>query len=163
MRSLFILTFLANVALAAMSPFILPAKVAIHFGRGGYPDSWASSEFHALIFIALHVPLFLLFLYMPPLVLKLPSKIVSLPNKDYWLAENNRHLVKGMLSGLMFEYGFALFAFLLGVSILTIQANLSDPVRLNEGIFFVILTVFMLYTIYWCVKIFSAFKVPSQH
>jgi len=162
MRKPFIWAFLANVALTVLAIFILPGHVAIHFGIGGYPDSWASRGFFLLIFLALEVPLFLLFLYVPSLILKCPPKIVSLPNRDYWLAEENRHLAGAKLSGLMSEFGFVLFAFLLGMGLLTVYANLLDPVRLNERVFLALFIAFMVYTIYWCIKIFAAFKMPSK-
>jgi len=160
MRKLFITIFLANVALTILAPLVLPARVAIHFGIGGHPDSWASSGSFALIFLALEVPLFLLFLFVPSLISKCPPNIVSLPNRDYWLSDENKPRAMARLSGLMFEFGFALFASLLGMGLLTIFANLEDPVRLNESLFLIIFIAFMAYTAYWCVKIFRAFKIP---
>ena len=58
MRAAFILTFLANVALTLGSLVILPSRVAIHFGSGGVPDSWAPSVWNALAFVGIEAVLF---------------------------------------------------------------------------------------------------------
>jgi hypothetical protein len=60
----------------------------------------------------------------------------------------------------MLEFGCALFTFLLGTGLLTLEANLADPVRLNESLFFPLFLAFMVYTVYWCVKFTLAFKIP---
>jgi hypothetical protein len=62
----------------------------------------------------------------------------------------------------MVEFGCALFTFLFGVGFLTLEANLSDPVRLNETVFFPLFITFMAYTCYWCVKFTLAFRIPKH-
>jgi len=96
------------------------------------------------------------------LPLKLHPKFISLPNKEYWLKEENQQHMKAKLASLMAEFGFVLFTFLFCVGLLTIEANLSDPIRLNERLFLPIFIVFMLYTAYWVVKIVRAFRVPKN-
>jgi hypothetical protein len=161
MRRLFIILFLANLAVTILAPYVLPTQVAIHFGMGGQPDSWTSRGVFVLIFLAFQVPLFFLLLYVPALILKCPAKIVSLPNRDYWLAEENKQRTGAMLSRMMSEYGAALFASLLGMGLLTIYANLSAPVRLNESLFLVLFCAFMAYTAYWCIRLFREFRIPA--
>ena len=162
MRKLFILAFAANVILTLVSLVVLPPKVAIHFGSGGVPNAWASKEVNALIFLAIEGPLFILFLFAPSLVMKCPPKLINLPNKDYWLKEENKPATKAKVESLMCQFGIALFGFLFCVGLLTLQANLSDPVRLNESILFAMLTAFIVYTVYWCVKIFLSFRLPNN-
>jgi len=162
MRKLLIIIFLANIILIIVSLIILPSEVAIHFGRGGIPNSWASKEFNALVLFAIELPLFVLFFFAPYLTLKIPSKLISLPNKNYWLREENRPKAGEKLSSLISEFGFALFAFMFCIALLTIEANLANPVRLNESIFFPIFIAFMIYTVYWCVKIILSFKAPKE-
>lgn len=162
MRNLLIIAFLANIILTVVSFIILPSEVAIHFGEGGVPNSWASKEFDALIFLAIELLLFILFISAPYLPLRLHRKFISLPNKEYWLKEENRQHMKAKLASLMAEFGFFLFTFLFCVGLLTIEANLSDPIRLNERIFLPVFIAFMSYTAFWVVKIVRAFRVPRN-
>jgi hypothetical protein len=162
MKKLLICLFLANVILTLISLLILPSEVAIHFRRNGIPDSWAPKETNAIIFLVIQLPLFILFFYASILPLKIPPKLVSLPNKNYWLKEENISRIKPKLVSLMLEFGCALFTFLLGTGLLTLEANLATPVRLNETLFFPLFILFVLYTGYWCVKFTLAFKIPGN-
>lgn len=162
MRKIFILIFLANIILRVASFYLLPDKIAIHFGFGGAPDSWAPKAVNMILLIAVELPLFLLFLFTPYLIVKVPAKFISLPNKDYWLKKDNLPLAKEIVSAVMMEFGSVLFAFIFGISLLTLYANLSDPVKLNEGLFITFFIVFMAYTVFWCVKITKAFKLPEN-
>lgn len=162
MRRLLVVSFLANLILTGISYLLLSAEVAIHFGRNGMPDAWASNEFNALIFLGIDFLLFILFFAAPSLSLGLSPKWLSLPNKNYWLQEENRERAKKRLVPLMTEYGVAVFTFLFCVGVVTLEANLAEPVRLNEAMFFVIFSAFMFYTVYWCVKLVRVFRVPKD-
>ena len=153
MRTILILIFLANVILTLVSLLVLPPEVAVHFGRNGIPDSWASNECNALMFLGIDVLLLIVFLAGPSLSPGLSPKWLSLPNKSYWLQEENRDMIQKKLALLMMEFGSACFTFLLLVKVLALEAKLADPVRLNEGIFILIVIAFMLYTGYWCVAL----------
>jgi len=159
-RALFIASFIINVLLTLGSAAVLPARVAIHFGRGGMADGWASNTTNVVIFLTIHTLLFLSFLFSPRLIAMCPASCVNLPNKDYWLTPGNRPRAEAMISAVMWQFGAAMFMFMLAVSLLTIQANLSDPVQLNEKIFLIVLGSFLLYTGIWCVGLFRIFRVP---
>jgi uncharacterized membrane protein len=159
-RNIFLLIFLLKIVLNIAVYFILPDNIAIHFSSGGRPDSWAPKEINALLFLGLDVLLFFLFRSIPSLTMNTPGKWISLPNKSFWLKEENKPLVKQKLESLMPELGIAVFALMFIISILTVQANLSDPVKLNESLFFLFLIVFFIYLVYWCIKIFRAFRLP---
>ena len=160
MRKLLIAVFVASVLLTWVSLIYLPPEVAIHFGGKGVPDSWGTREFQAFFFLAIDLGMFLMFLFIPSLILKLPQKLISMPNRDYWLKEENKAKFKSIFEELWWEYGFALLSFLLLTEALTIDANLSSPIQLNYGIFWFLFVVFMAYTILWTVRICSAFAVP---
>ena len=162
MRNLLIVSFLANVVLTVVSLLVLPSEVAIHFGRGGMPDSWASKEFNALLFLGIDLFLFIVFLAAPSLSLGLSPQWLSLPNKNYWLKEENRAVAQKKLAPLMTQFGSVFFIFLFFVGLLTMEAHLADPVRLDETIFFFLFIAFMLYTGYWCVTLVRVFRIPKN-
>ena len=161
MRRLMISAFVANLALMLMSLLILPDQVAIHFRGSGVPDAWASKWANALLFVAMQIPLFALCLSVGRLTLNIPARWVSLPNKNYWLKPENRAELEARISALMEEFGFVLFVFLFIVGLLTLDANLRDPVQLNEPLFLLFFAGFMLYLPYWLVKLFRFLKVPG--
>ena len=161
MRTIFFVAFAANVVLMLVSLVILPDQVAIHFGAGGCPDSWASKEMNALVFLVLETPMFLLLWFGPSLPLGVPKRFVSLPNKEYWLKEENLPAFKQKMEHLMAQFGAAFFLFFFFIGLLTVEANLSQPVRLNEKAFAPIVVMFLAYTVVWTIGLFRAFRVPD--
>jgi uncharacterized membrane protein len=159
MRRLLIAAFAANLILILISLLVLPDQVAIHFRSGGEPDAWASKWTNAVIFLLIQMPLFALFISVGRLTLNMPSKWLSLPNKDHWLKPENRAELEARFGALMEEFGFVLFVFLFAVGLLALAANLSEPVRLNEPVFLLCFVAFMLYVPFWLVKLFRRLKV----
>lgn len=160
MRKLFIFAFLANVLLSLASLAVLPDRVAVHFGWGGIANSWGPKAVLAIVFLAIEILLFITVLGTPSSILKFPPSMINLPNKDYWLKKENLPRTKEKLAVLMWEFGIALFAFFFLVEFLVLDANLSDPVRLKEELFLPGLIVFVLYAVYWCIKLYRSFKIP---
>lgn len=66
------------------------------------------------------------------------------------------------MSQRLWAFGTALFLFLLAVGPLTLKANLADPVRLDERLFLIALSVFLLYTLYWTLALYRAFRLPKD-
>ena len=162
MRIFFLATFAANVVLTLVSWVILPDNVAIHFRGDGMPDGWAPIWFHGLIFLGMQLVLFVTIFFGSRLSVGLPARWVNLPNKDYWLQEENQARTQKILSSLLLEFGTAMFLFLFFVGILTTQANLSNPVRLNNAFFWPSFILFMAFMGYWCIKVFLAFRIPKD-
>lgn len=162
MRKVLIFVFAANLILIAVVFAISPDQVAIHFGGGGRPDSWASREFDAVIFLIMEATLFSLFYYAGILPLGVSRKFLNLPNKDYWLREENLGHLHRKFGYFMAEFGVAIFVFFFGIKLLAMQANLSDPVVLNYVWFMVVTLVFMIYTLWWLVRLVMGFQVPGS-
>ena len=62
----------------------------------------------------------------------LPRRWISLPNRDYWLRLEHRSQAVEKLGRHIWRFGTALFLFMFFAGLLTLRANLSDPVRLDE-------------------------------
>ena len=162
MRTCLVVAFMANLGLAAASLIFLPRDVAIHFGSGGHPDSWAPREFSILFPLFLEGLLFVSLLFVPALVLRAPPKWINLPHKDHWLQEENRLRAARKMGRLADELGAVLFAFLFFAGMLGLQANLSRPVRFKEEMFLAGLLAFLAHTVWWCVRVFRAFRLPED-
>ena len=161
-RATFILCYVANVILALVSLAILPERVAIHFGWGGIPDNWGPNTVNTLFLIGLQTVLFLALYFSPRMAVIIPAKFVNLPHKEFWLAPENRDRFQAKFSAFVHRFGAALFAFLFAVGLLSIQANLSQPVRLQERPLFVLLALFLAYTLAWVIVFFRGFRLPDS-
>jgi len=162
MRIFFLVAFAANVVLSLVSWVILPDNVAIHFRGNGMPDGWSPVWFHVLLFLGIQLVLFVTINFGSKLSLGLHGRWVNLPNKSYWLREENLSKAQEMLASSMMEFGTAMMLFLFVVGILMIKANLSDPVHLANELSWPLFLVFMAFMVYWCVKLLILFRVPRQ-
>ncbi len=161
MRTAFILSFVANLVLALVALILSPATVAIHFGYGGEPDGWAPAYVSALIMVGANGVLFLLLCFIPRLIRKTPARWINLPNKEYWLREENKNKMFSLLTEMSFQFGTLTFIFMFVVGLLSLQANLSNPVRLRTSIFWWPLGMYMAYTVFWVVRLIRAFRIPK--
>ena len=162
MRKLFILAFLANVVVTLISLAVLPSRVAIHYGANGMANGWAPNYVNILLMTGTHVLLFCSLYFGHRLALWFPLKWINLPNKEYWLSLANKARTMEKMQGLMLQFGVAVFLFLLVAGLLSLQANMTKPVRLNQHVFLPALGAFLGYVIWWTIMYFRAFRIPGQ-
>ncbi|MES9994235.1 MAG: hypothetical protein ABW098_19980 [Candidatus Thiodiazotropha sp.] len=112
--------------------------------------------------LGLHIFLFCSLYFSPRLLDSVPVKWISLPNRDYWLTPERRSQAIANLSRQMWQFGTALFLFMLFLGLLSLEANLSDPVRLDEGALLVALVIFLFYTAYWLFVLVRVFRISPE-
>lgn len=161
MRVALTLSFTANLVLAFVSILILPEQVAIHFAWGGAADGWSPRLDSVLLTLGLDTLLFLTFWLSPALLRRAPANWVNLPNRTYWLSPERREATIARFSERLWTFGTTLFLFLLAVGLLTLKANRSDPIRLDQPLFLGALGLFLAYTLYWTVALIRDFRVPK--
>ena len=162
MRIVFIISFVINVILAVVALVLCPGNVASHFGAGGDPNGWAPAYVNALIMTGVNLLIFVSFFFTPHLIRITPSRWINLPNKEYWLREENKKRMESMLTAHMYPFGTLTFVFMFLVGLLALQANLSNPIRLREDLFWWPFGFYMAYTAYWTIKIMLVFRVPKE-
>ena len=164
-RILFFLAFIANVALTLLSLAMLPAKVACHFGINGVADGWMDNYVNCIIMTGLLIFMFCVFYFLPRLIFLFPPGMVNLHNKEYWLRPGMKTLTIKKIQSFMCGFGVALFLLLFTAGLLTLQANLSKPVKLNIYVFYAALSIFSVYLAGWTIMLFRAFRIPrdEQH
>lgn len=161
MRTVLVVLFATNVLLALVALLVLPPEIAIHFGRGGYPDGWASKPFGLGLPLVIQTLIFVALITGPSLLGGVPDRWISLPNKAYWLRPEHVEHARAALGRLLAEFGVAIFALLLLAAGLSLDANLSEPVRFREAWFLYALVAFGVYLLVWCVRLFRVFRVPA--
>lgn len=114
----------------------LPERVAIHFDGSGKGDSFASKQTLVAMNVGITLGLFLLFTLTTLLIVGTLSssnkdcqRCVNMPNKDYWLATpENRFRAMEVLGSMNLFLGAASTLFMLALSSLVYQANISNSV-----------------------------------
>ena len=157
-----LLSFWANLLLAAGIAFFGPPVMAIHFGLDGTPDNWASKNIAALIWVAVTIALYAFFRFLPKLMEKMSGAFINLPNKDYWLSDEHRKQAECMLIEEMNRFGATTFALLFVVEFLALQANLTTPVRLRQAWVLLALGTYILFVGYWVYRFLNRFKLPPS-
>ncbi|MGD2074245.1 MAG: DUF1648 domain-containing protein [Gammaproteobacteria bacterium] len=153
MRKLMLWAFVANLVLLLISLRILPEVVAVHFSGAGWPDAWTSKGFNALLVLLIETALLVMVLSVPRLSLGLGAKWAGQGRSGCCANREACVELKKRFARLMHEFGLVLFVLLFFVGLLTLAANLSDPVRLNEPLLLAGLAVYLLYVCYWVVKL----------
>lgn len=162
MKVALVLAYMANVILGVVGLLILPDQVASRFGAGGVPNDWMSPATNFFIMFGLYTFILALFLGMPWLMWKLPAKLINLPDKDYWLRDENWLSFKVSFSRSCMQYGFAALMFFFCIGVLALDANLSDPLRLGMVPFWVAFWAFMGYTALWVALLMRSLALPHQ-
>lgn len=161
-RTIFIATFVANLILGVVTYNLCPDEVASHFGAGGEADARGSSLVNMLVMGAVHCAIFLLFFFIPTLMRVIPKSMINLPNKDYWLSAENKERAIALFSKEMYAFGAATLAFMFVTGLLTLQANLSDPVRMNVAVFWSAFVIFMVFSVFWVIRLLLKFNKTGE-
>jgi len=140
----------------------LPPVMASHFDMNGVPDEWMNRG--SLI---LNYAIWLIFptgilSFSPLLVKALPVRLVSLPNKGYWMTPDNEEKAIKKLFMVMLEESSAIALFLVVSFQLILEANLKES-SFNTRVFITMLTLFVAFTVLWVIRVFIAFRIPPGH
>jgi hypothetical protein len=148
------------ICLLATAPQ-MPARVASHFNGAGAPNGWMSRGVYLWFMagIVLGMTAFLLGVFYS--VRFFPPSTINLPGRDYWLAEERRQETFAFI----FRAGVWLATFevalLLGVHLLVVSANASQPVRLSSQVW-LLLGGFLLAIVGWAYWLIQRFRgVPE--
>lgn len=141
---------------------LLPPTVAVHFGRGGVPDSWASRGFFVASITCMMLLVLGGFAALPGVLERTDPRWISFPNREYWLAGERRAETVRRAAGLFYRFGAATAGLMLVASVLSVRANLSMPVLLEERLFLAATGLYLAYTVWWCVALLREFRIPDD-
>lgn len=140
----------------------LPSTVASHFGAGGRADGFMSRDGYVAFMAAITVGVPLLIALGGLLARLLPTGLVNLPNKDYWLAPERRDAALATLERWLVAFAGALAFFLCYVHWLVVEANAATPPRLPETPFIAGLAIFIAAALGWSIAFYSRFAAPVK-
>ena len=151
------------LVLAAAAAFVwvtsgdLPPVVASHFGPGGVANGFMARGAYTALMLALVVAVPALVAWSTLLLGVLPTKLINLPHRQYWLAPQRRAATLEALTALSLRFAFVLVVFLCFVHWLVVRANAVRPATLPETQLFVGLAVFAMATLLWLFILFRRF------
>jgi serine/threonine-protein kinase len=138
----------------------LPDIVASHFDGSGKPNGWMSKSaffmFEAVILLLILAE----FTLLPFLIKKSPDRLISLPNKDYWLAEKRRDQTFASLGHYFEWFSILLVSLFIVINQLVFQANLTRQNISSEAIWLAI-GGFTALVVVWSVKFIRLFRIKE--
>ncbi|MFM7888350.1 MAG: DUF1648 domain-containing protein, partial [Pseudanabaena sp.] len=160
---LYIVLFLFGLVIAQSVYFypLLPEVVGSHFDVAGKVNG---TSFKIGYFIAYFVALAVTssFTIILPLIFKyVPTSLINLPHKAYWLADERREESFQFLNVHLSWFGVATILLMVIIFHLTFLANLSPIKNLNAPAPWILLVAYVLFTVWWTVVLLRRFPKPS--
>ncbi|MGY1718029.1 DUF1648 domain-containing protein [Blastococcus sp. SYSU DS0552] len=104
----------------------LPARVPVHFGPGGEPDTWAGRPAALVGAAVLGLAMAAVFAGCARFVRRCRPELVNVPNPGYWKRAENLDRLRGMITTDLWLIGAWTFLLLTGVQWLVVRAATAD-------------------------------------
>lgn len=152
--------FVALLALRLWLVFdALPEVMASHFDGSGRPNGYQSKAAFAATSLGLSVGNLLLFALLPALLRRLPTSMINMPHREYWLAPQRKAQSLERLFGYLDWFACATIALLVAVFELVVRANLARAPLGNVAIW-LLLAGYLGYALSWSIALWRSFRVP---
>lgn len=135
----------------------LPERVATHFNHSATADGWMTRDGFMLVYAGLMLFLFGTFLGTGFLMRILPDSLINIPNREHWLASEQREKSKAFLETTTYQMGSLTLLFLIVTMAESLQANLSVEPALS-GFFWFALIVYMILLGWLIIRMFQRFQ-----
>jgi uncharacterized membrane protein len=141
----------------------LPEKVASHFGAGGQPNGWMSKGAFVTFNIVLQLGLAVVMFGTGVLSRMLPTSMLNIPNREYWLADERREQTLAETESMLGWIGAGTAVFLLIIFWLVFEANAGEDRTLNATAFWIATVAFIVGLLVYCfVKVAKYYRVPDR-
>ncbi len=157
---LFFLLFIAAFQCVFFYPR-LPNLVASHFNFSGYSDGWSLKNTLFIIYIVIVFVLSLVFIGIPACLNSIPTSLVNVPNRDYWLASVRRQETINYIKNQILWFGIISMSFLMYTFQLVFEANLLQKPRLSQN-FIGTLIVYLVYSLFWTFRLIVRFSKKTD-
>lgn len=156
-----ILFFLIGVFVAQCLYYFpnLPSVMASHFDGTGEPNGWMPKQSYFAFMTVILGLIVLEFTLLPYLIGKMPRRLINMPNKDYWFAEQRRPETVEIIRHYFEWFSAALLALFIGINQLVFLANINRE-NLSSQIW-LILIAFFVFVIVWLIKFYRRFRIEN--
>ena len=138
---------------------ILPETVASHFDGAGRPNGWSSKQSFFSLYLILAGLMSFVFFVLPKLLHRIPSFLINLPHREYWLTAGRKEQALAMLDEEMGWFGIVVFVFILSTIQLAIHANLAGGSGLRADAMWLLVGGFFAFTAVWLVRLYRRFRI----
>ena len=139
----------------------LPDQLATHFDMSGKPDGWSSKGNFFVTWYAVILGINALTIFMTLMITKgkFPASILNVPNKDYWLAteERKEECIKRIEPVIFATFSLTNITFSIVYQAI-IQSNIETIFRFPVWSIFVPLVIMFIYVFAYLA---TAFKKPE--
>ena len=135
----------------------LPKLMATHFSAASEPNGWMLKPNFFLMEAGILLLIVLEFTFLPWIIGKFPARLINMPNKEYWFAEERRPETIRVINHFFEWFSTALLALFVGISQLIFRANLTGE-NLSP-LSWLILAAFVIFVVVWLISFFRRFKV----
>ena len=162
MRTLFIVTILANIVFAFGSLPWMPEKIAVHFSLDGTPNRFEPPIVTAMMMSVTVIFTGAIFLGISLLAPIMPPNLWNMPNRDYWLNDENRpQTIRRVCCSLELMGILTMLLFLL-LQWEFVRANLIDPPKLSINILHFGLGIYLATITFETVRLCWSFRLPKE-
>ncbi|KAJ4459264.1 hypothetical protein PAPYR_4800 [Paratrimastix pyriformis] len=141
---------------------ILPDTVVTHWDAAGNPNGWGSKW--GFVLICSLVPLgLMLFMSLIGICLpKVPDDLINLPNKEYYLAPQNRSSTFNYIRISFLQFSNALAIYMLVVEFSCGMANYYSwwP---QAAFIWAPMGIFLAWMVFWVICLYRRFRRPTAH
>lgn len=138
----------------------LGETVSTHFDAFGRPNGFMRKDTFVIFEFALLVLILGETLLIPVVIEKLPTRLLNLPNRDHWLADERREATYGSIRTFFELLGMVMVAFFIVVNQMVFRANVLRE-NLPTWLFLAVVSAFVAFVIAWVIKLARSFRLPK--
>jgi len=142
---------------------LLPATVAAHFNAQGVANGWQSKQAFFQGFVLVSVLSAVIGFGLPKIIAAVPTQLINLPNKQYWLSPEHLAETQAFLSNFFAWFGCAVFFIVIATFNYAIESNLHPEHRPDISRLWYILAGFIAFVVIWSIRMMAKFMRPPDN